>query len=478
MGSPGLRRLEKDVETAKKELRRRRPSPKSVADFDDKKSDRTNKNAGSNRLQRFVAMVGNLTECVAFSLTFPLIPGIFNANDPGGASCYGYVQSAANLFGLLGGVYLGQISDRSGRRIPLLVCATLGLVGAILLGLHWASFWCAALGLICISICSASSKTLCKAVIVDKSDVNTRAGYLALLNTFNGFGWTIGMSLSGIVAAQHEQFPLACSIILSFVAILLFASVLQSPPDNTTDKNATDEPSEGKDKENVKRASDAARIPSQATHGALYSLVVENRMVAALLFARVCTAFAAHCFLSTFPLVLTARFGYGKAEIGYNLSFLSTAYAIGNAVVVQPITKLGLANEALFAWATLVLIIARFITAFATDISFVLAGEAFLAIGSGMFSTLTATLLSTYAKDDVGLVLGASEAIKSAFGVIGPAISGLLFEHYGPAAPSIVAGLVTCAGFCAYCAELGCMATAQVRASADISRGGKSGKLR
>jgi MFS family permease len=469
-------RFAKDAEDAKQQtMRRRRPSPKGVADFDQKNIENSSM-SDNYRMQRFAVMVGNLTECVAFSLMFPLLPGIFNANDPGSAASYGYLQSVSNMFGLIGGILLGKISDHAGRKIPLLICNVCGLVGTILLGFHWVSFSCAAFGLLLRSLCSTCNKTLCKAVIVDKSDVTVRAGSLAVLNTFNGFGWTIGMSLSGLLAAQDERFPLACSILLSFVATMAFVIVLDSdeapPPPIKGGDTAPPQPAAV-----AAAAVQTSHADPISTHGALYSLVTENRMVAALLFTRVCVSFAAHCFLSTFPLLLAARFGYGKAEVGYNLSFLSTAYAVSNAVVVQPITKFGLANEALFAWATCFLIASRFITAAATHISFVLIGEVCLAIGSGMFSTLTATLLSTYAKGDVGLVLAASESIKSAFGIVGPAISGILFEYCGPAAPSIVAGLVTCAGFCVYCAELGCMATAQVRESADLSRGGKSGKL-
>ena len=161
-------------EQAENAVRRqqRRHSPKGVDDFDDEKEKElktttpTNLPDAAPRSQRFAAMGGNLTDCVAMAVLYPLLPELFGASESGGASSYGYVQSISNLFGLVGGLYLAKYSDRRGRRLPLLICSAMGLAGTILLGLSWISFYVAVVGLLLKSLSSTSNKTLCKAVIV------------------------------------------------------------------------------------------------------------------------------------------------------------------------------------------------------------------------------------------------------------------------------------------------------------------------
>ena len=104
------------------------------------------------------------------------------------------------------------------------------------------------------------------------------------------------------------------------------------------------------------------------------------------------------------------------------------------------------------------LVAARFTIAFASNMWFVCLGELFISVGSGLFSTLTAALLSSHAEGNTGFLLGVSESTKSALGIVGPAAGGLLFDWYGPTAPPLAAGVVTAAGlvvFCCCCARLG-----------------------
>ncbi|MBJ7311129.1 MFS transporter [Rugamonas sp. CCM 8940] len=141
---------------------------------------------------------------------------------------YGLLLAIYPLMMCLGSPWLGELSDRKGRK-PILMLCLAGNAGGMCLTA--CGVWLGSLPLICcgraLAGITAASLPVAQAAIIDLSTAETKAANLSLITAANGIGFVVGPLLGGIMYQQGAALwqPYLWAALLpaaSAVLVLLF----------------------------------------------------------------------------------------------------------------------------------------------------------------------------------------------------------------------------------------------------------------
>lgn len=169
--------------------------------------------------------------------------------------------------------------------------------------------------------------------------------------------------------------------------------------------------------------------------------------VVALLLSRGLCGLAFFVLTGTFDLFCKQRFSMTPETFGYFLSFIGLSFAVSNGLLVPFVHRLagGGDGDASAEWRMLVggmcvLGCGRLTLALSFTLPVLVGGDLLVAIGGSLVGSATPALLSRAAQPGaLGTLLGVSNSVHSVAGVLGPTLSGVLFELHGPGAPAAVA---------------------------------------
>ncbi len=160
--------------------------------------------------------------------------------------------------------------------------------------------------------------------------------------------------------------------------------------------------------------------------------------------------------ISTFELWMMYRFGYGPRGVGHVLAATGVATAMINVMLVPRLVRAASERRLLVA-AIAILAAGRCAQALACAVSSLLLAQLLVAVGGGVSSTLLASLTASESPSDkVGYLLGCSESIEGLAHVVGPLLSGLLFDRLGPSAPAAAGSAFCVAALATALGSLGC----------------------
>lgn len=366
---------------------------------------------------------------LGFAITLPVFP-LYAAQQLGAtpAQITG-VSSAYFAMSFIVGPILGRLSDRLGRR-PVLVVSQLGTLLSYVLIAIAPNIVVVYLARIVDGI-TAGNFSVAQAYISDLTGPQDRAKRLGTTNLAFSLGLSIGPAIGGLIAASFgPRIAYAVGGIISLATIAITALLLK--------ESLTPE----------KRAQ-AQAMRAAGTSGSVWELL---RKPAVLI---LCVVF----FLSQFAFftfqtiyVLWAQklvlpeldVNEVSRQISYVLTFVGVCGIIVQLWLIGPLVKRF--GEKLMVLVANVsrLVFFGVIALFPVYAIFFVAAP-FLSFGSGMLLP-NITALQTYnAPDRRGQVIGLSQSAASLGSVIGPIISGLLFERLHPDAPMWLAAGVTLA---------------------------------
>jgi len=367
-----------------------------------------------------------LVDGLGFAITLPVFP-LYAANQLGAspAQITG-VASAYFAMSFIVGPILGRLSDRYGRR-PVLVFSQFGTLINYLLIAVAPSIWLVYLARMVDGI-TAGNFSVAQAYISDLTSAQDRAKRLGTTNLAFSLGLSIGPAIGGLVAAAYgPRVAYGLGACMSFGTILLTALLLKEslPPERRTHHIGS----------------------GNAVQVSAFTLM-RRPAVSILLVVFFLAQFSFFSFQTIYVLwaqkvVLPES---SPDEVSRLVSYALTMVG-GFGIVVQ----LWLIGPLVRRWGEKRLILAgnlarviyfALIAAFPVYGVF-FAGAPLLSFGSGVLLP-SITALQTYnAPEHPGQVIGLSSSAASLGSVLGPLVSGLLFERLNPDAPMWAAALTS-----------------------------------
>ena len=379
----------------------------------------------------FVDMLG-------FGLILPLIP--YYAETFGATPLViGLIVASFAAGSLVGAPLMGRLSDRYGRRPILLLSVGGSFIGYLLLG------FAQPIGTFLASLVSThpvnafiisiifisrmvdgftgGNLTVAQAYISDNTDEQNRTRGLGIIGSAFGLGFIIGPSAGGVLGQWGYNIPAFAAAGMSLVNMI---SIFFFLPESLT----------------VERR--AANRQHQRPAFSLNSLTAAlNRpKVGPLLLVRFFLMLAFAMFQSVFALFAQHRLRLSSESTGFVMTYVGFYSVLVQGVGIGLLTKrfsdnriiimaLGLTFLGLVGWSI------------TPDLPVMLIVLLPLFGGTWIVNTIiTSGITKLVAADEIGGMLGVSNALESITRVISPAIGGFLFGSIGMWAPGVFSAIL------------------------------------
>ncbi len=379
----------------------------------------------------FVDMLG-------FGLILPLVP--YYAETFGATPLViGLIIAAYAAGSLVGAPLMGRLSDRYGRRPILLLSVGGSFIGYLLLGfaLPIGTFLASLVAthpvnafVICILFTSrlvdgitGGNLTVAQAYISDQTDEQNRARGLGLIGSAFGLGFIIGPSAGGLLSQWGYNIPAFAAAGASLVNMI---SIYFFLPESLTGE---------------RQAANQQHQRPPFTLNAL-TAALNRPKIGSLLLVRFFLMLAFVMFQSVFALFAQHRLGLSSESTGFVMTYVGFYSVLVQGVGIGLLTKrfsdnriilmaLGMTFLGLVGWSV------------TPDLSVMLIVLLPLFGGVWIVNTIiTSGITKLVAAEEIGGMLGISNALESITRVISPAIGGLLFGSIGMWAPGAVSAFL------------------------------------
>lgn len=361
----------------------------------------------------FVGMTG-------FGLFIPIFP-FLGQQFTSSATAVTWAMGAYSLGQLIAAPLWGRLSDRIGRK-PVLIAGLVGAGVAYLLVLLVTSILALGAvrllaGLMAGNIGAAFAAAADRAAL-GKDPAHARARNMGLLGAAFGLGFIVGPALGALAVGSGEpdlrDFHRICLIAAGFafaaagLALLLFQDVPR------------------------------AQAPAPATPA---KALVRHPVLSRLILVTVLMIGAQALMETTFGLWADRQLRWGPMEVGFALAAVGlVTAALQGGGAGRLARRYG---EALVLRAGLIVFVLGFVgLALSTTAVTAIAAMVVLAIGAGLATpALQSLIAASAAPQDRGAALGLSQSASALGRVLGPLVSGAVFDGLGHAAPFLLGAL-------------------------------------
>ena len=370
-------------------------------------------------------------DLVGFGIVLPLLP-IYADRFGASGTVVGILVLSYSAAQLLFAPVWGRLSDRYGRR-PILIVGLLGSTLSYLIFAYAGSIWVLVLSRIMAGIGGANIP-VAQAYIADVTPPERRAANMGLIGAAFGLGFIFGPVIGGLLAPISPELPGLAAAGLCGANVVLALVLL---PESLTVR------------ERVRQIRDR-RVATESGTGRGCSVVARSRLAelrlvtknSAFVDALVLFFFFTMAFSilhPIFPLFASGRFGLNERAVGWLFAFLG----IGSAVMQGGIVRILVARTGevtLIRASAVPFAVGFLVVGLAPSIPMLLTGLALLSLGFGGTLPALVSLLSRSAPDAIqGGSLGIGQSAGALGRVIGPFVSGVLWDLFGASAPFFVA---------------------------------------
>ena len=402
-----------------------------------------------------------LVDLLGLTIIIPLLP-LYTAAMGATPFVIGLLAATYPVMQLIGGPFLGGLSDRFGRK-PILLVSQIGtFIGFMILGFATMLPWVFISRL--IDGISGANIVVAQAAITDNTTEKTRTQGLGLLGAAFGLGFTIGPAIAGIaltLSDNNYQIPAFIAAGFSFLSILLTNFWFK--------ETLTDEVRDAKRADT--RSSGFFQNVSQA---------VSNPLVGVLLVLVFMQQLVFYGYENLFPLFTLNRLGLNAAGNAMIFVFIGVLLVVVQGRAIGPLSrKFGERNLVLAALALLGIgLIFSAITpsvpmpgyseeALLEELSkqtrvqeiaiaipddaetgwqgliWILLASVPVTIGAGILGpSINSLITKQVGSHQVGTTLGVSASFVSGANAITPIIGGAIFQWYGSTAPFLIGGIL------------------------------------
>jgi DHA1 family multidrug resistance protein-like MFS transporter len=358
----------------------------------------------SNRRQLLILSFTLVVVTLGFGLVMPIIPFYMEQLGAGGTEL-GLLVASYAVMRLIFGPIWGSLSDRVGRK-PILMIGVLGY-GITMVGFGLATqLWMMFLARILAGALSSATAPTTMAYISDSTSEEDRGGGMGMLGAAGGLGAIFGPAMGGLLAERSLSLPFFVAAGMSVLALILIALLLpESLPRSDRSPRTTDQPI----------------FDLRAWWKALFS------PIGSLLVLVFLVTGGLMIFYGVLGLYALERFGYGTDEVGAIFTILGLVSAIGQGLLVGPLTK---------RFGDPMVIKVGFLLSAAGLLTVMLADQYWsLLVTIGLFSLFNALLIpgitsltSKRATLNQGVTMGLSNSFISLGRIFGPLLGGMVFD--------------------------------------------------
>ena len=376
----------------------------------------------SNRKNLFILAFTLFVVMLGFGVVMPIIPFYMEYFGAGGTEL-GLLVASYAVMRLIFGPIWGSLSDRVGRK-PILMIGVLGY-GITMVGFGLATqLWMMFLARILAGVLSSATAPTTMAYIGDSTSEEDRGGGMGLLGAAGGLGAIFGPAVGGLLAERSLSFPFFVAAGMSFIALFLIVLLLpESLPQSARSP----------------RAADQSIVDLRAWWKALFS------PIGSLLVLTFLVTGGLMIFYGILGLYALERFGYGTSEVGVIFTVLGLVSAIGQGLLVGPLTK-RFGDPVVIKVGFLLSAVSLLTVMLADQYVLLLVTIAFFSLANALLIPSITSLTSKRATLSQGVTMGLSNSFISLGRIFGPLWGGLVFDmHWG--LPFVSGSLVMVAGF-------------------------------
>lgn len=351
-------------------------------------------------------------DVLGFTIMIPLLP--FYAESLGATPfVVGMLSSIYGLCSLISGPILGDLSDRYGRRIILLLSQIGTCVGFIVLALS-NSLLIVFLSRVVDGI-TAGNITVAQAYISDVTSPQERTSAMGMISASFGLGFILGPAISGVLVHFGHTAPIWASVVLSFISIIGTTLFLKDVRQND-DVNKIQR-SENRIKEQIKKYIILLNTP-----------VLKECFLIFFIFSMSFSLYISGLALYCERALVWNGHPFTTKEVGLLLSYVGVISLFIQLFLMGPLVlRLGEAKIMLIGFLSSAL--ALLVMGFAPLLSIFFVGITINTFGNAILRPAISGMLSQSASPlQQGLVFGLNQTLMSIAQIICPLISGFLIE--------------------------------------------------
>jgi DHA1 family multidrug resistance protein-like MFS transporter len=376
----------------------------------------------SNRKNLLILAFTLAVVTIGFGVVMPIIPFYMEKLGAGGTEL-GLLVASYAIMRLIFGPIWGTLSDRVGRK-PIMMIGVFGY-GVTMVGFGLATeLWMMFAARILAGILSSATSPTTMAYIGDSTSEEERGGGMGILGAAAGLGTIFGPALGGLLADFTLSTPFFFAAGMSLISVLLIALFLpESLPE--TDRTRP---------ESRQKAFDL-RQWRNALLSPIGPLLVQAFLVMAGL----------TLFYGILGLYALERFNYGTKEVGLIFSVLGLMMAVGQGLLVGPLTK-RFGDVSVMKLGFLLSALTLLCVMLADRFWLILLTIGLFSLANALLSPTVSSLTSKRTTLNQGFTMGLSNSFGSLGRIFGPPLGGVVFDlHWS--LPFLSGAVVMLGGF-------------------------------
>ena len=347
-----------------------------------------------------------MVDVLGLTIILPLLP--FYAEKLGaGPLAATLIFSIYGLCQFVAGPFLGQLSDRIGRKPVLLVSQIGTFAGFLMIAFAPSLAWVFA-GRI-IDGLTAGNLSVAQAYIADVTEPKDRAKAFGFLGIAFGVGFLLGPAISGFLSSFGYHYPFLFAAGLSATSVACTFFLLGNPPRQT--------------------------VAPQGFEWGIYAEFFKSQKLTLLLSQFLAFIFAFATLIGGLALYCERRFTYqgnafGATEVGYVFAYSGLVGIIVQGGFIGRLVKIT-GEKRLVSIGFIAAALGFGLLALANDILFLVLGITAFTFGHALLRPcLTSLITQAVPRDRQGAVMGLMQSLMSIAQVTAPVISGVLIERH------------------------------------------------
>jgi DHA1 family tetracycline resistance protein-like MFS transporter len=352
---------------------------------------------------------------VGFGVVLPVFPFFGNMVHASPAQTT-LAMATYSLGQFIGAPVWGKLSDKYGRR-PILISSLIGAIIAYIILAHSRDIWALGFsrlfgGLMAGNIAAAF------AYVGDITTPETRPKGMGMIGAAFGLGFIFGPFIGGMMAGDNPDlgdFTTIGYASAAITAVAALAAYFLLPESLTPERRAA--------------------VAADKTRARPGEILAAKPVIWALMLLTLLVIGSAAMMETTLAFFTHDGFGWGPKQVGFvfgGVGIISAALQGGAAgPLARRFGSASLAIAGVIAYA-----IGLAGIAVSTTVVIMIASLCVMAVGLGLFNPAFQTLTSDQTNDaDRGLIMGMTQGSSSLGRIIGPAVSGGLYQGIGHGAP-------------------------------------------
>jgi DHA1 family tetracycline resistance protein-like MFS transporter len=317
---------------------------------------------------------------------------------------------------------LGRLSDRFGRK-PILILSSLGTASSFIFFGLASSVWMLFASRILNGI-FGSSAAVAQAYISDVTEKSERAKGMGVMGAALGLGLILGPTLSAALGGYGFRGPAfgaagICVLNLFFISFFLKESL----------------------KKELRKKSSGEKIIRFKISGFLE--ILKHPLMGKLVSAYFISMFGLAAIQNIAVLFTAKRFHLSLQENGYMFAGIGLFLIFAQGFLVGRMER-KIGEFFTMIIGTILFIFGCFITPAIENISIIIVGAGFIAVGAGLYIPSVNSLVSKNSlEDERGEVFGLVQGLIGLALIFGPIFGGILFDTFGSGSPFFAAGILS-----------------------------------